>query len=275
MSRRLGSYLTVKDSKMTQSQLSSSVPPSNAAPAYSGTTTRKDNWWAEPALVAFAFTLFGLYATGRALENNYFEIGPYLSPFYSPLVQVPGMPSWFSPALWILPFPLAFRATCYYYRKAYYRAYFATPPACTVGIFKGKGYTGEYAFPFVLQNLHRYAFYFAVPVLGVLWWDALKTLYYDGGFHMSVLTMVMLYNVILLSGYTFGCHAFRHLAGGNMDCFSCKDGSLKPGFKMWHMVTKLNERHMQWAWCSLLSVAAVDLYIRFTCINPSLDFKIF
>jgi len=266
---------------MTQSQLSQSVPASNEAPAYTGNTSRKDNWWAEPALVAFVFTLFGIYATGRAFENNFFEVGPYLSPFYSPLVQVPGMPAWFSPALWILPFPLAFRATCYYYRKAYYRAYFASPPACTVGVLKGKGYTGEYKFPFVLQNLHRYAFYTAVPIIGILWYDALKTLYYDdhtgGGMalHMSVLTMVMLFNVILLSGYTFGCHAYRHLVGGGMDCFTCKDGTPKRGFKMWHAVTKLNERHMQWAWCSLLSVAATDLYIRFTVIDPSLDFKIF
>jgi hypothetical protein len=260
---------------MTQTQLSQSVPSSNAAPAYSGTTERKDNWWAEPALVAVVFTLFGLYATGRAFENHYFEVGPYLSPFYSPQINIPGMPTWFSPALWILPFPLAFRATCYYYRKAYYRAYFASPPACTVGVFKGKGYTGEYKFPFVLQNLHRYAFYFAVPIIGILWYDAIKTLYYDGGFHMSVLTLVMFANVVLLSGYTFGCHAWRHLVGGGMDCFTCKDGTPKPGLKAWQNVTKLNERHMQWAWCSLLSVAATDAYIRFTCINPSLDFRIF
>jgi hypothetical protein len=260
---------------MTQTQLSQSVPPSNNAPAYSGITARKDNWWAEPALVAVVFGLFGLYATWRAFEQQNFAIGPYLSPFYSPEIKVPGMPSWFSPALWILPFPLAFRATCYYYRKAYYRAYFVSPPACTVGVVKNKNYTGEYKFPFVLQNLHRYAFYFAVPILGILWWDALKTLYYNGAFHLSVLTMVMLANVVLLSGYTFGCHAARHLVGGGMDCFTCKDGTPKPGFKMWHNVTKLNERHMQWAWCSLLSVAATDAYIRFTCLYPTLDFQLF
>jgi len=262
---------------MTQSQLSQSVPSSNAAPAYTGNTSRKDNWWAEPALVALVFTAFGIYATLRAFENKYFETADlvYLSPFYSPLIKVPGLPDWFSPALWILPFPLLFRATCYYYRKAYYRAYFATPPACTVGIFKGKGYTGEYKFPFVIQNFHRYAFYTAVPIIGILWWDALKTLYYDGGFHMSVLTLVMLANVTLLSGYTFGCHAYRHLTGGGMDCFTCKDGTPKAGFKRWEWVTKLNERHMQWAWCSLLSVAATDMYIRFTCIDSNLDFKIF
>ena len=65
-----------------------------------------------------------------------------------------------SPALFILPFPLLFRATCYYYRKAYYRAFFWDPPACAVSeVAPRKNYTGEREFPFILQNLHRYAFY--------------------------------------------------------------------------------------------------------------------
>ena len=66
----------------------------------------------------------------------------YLTPFYSPCVSVnctPGsdqfgrlMGDWYvlSPALLILVFPLGFRMTCYYYRKAYYRSFWASPPAC-------------------------------------------------------------------------------------------------------------------------------------------------
>jgi hypothetical protein len=73
---------------MTQSQLTdlpeSKLPQSNAVPAYEGPTSRKDNWWVEPFLIAFVFTAFGIYATGRAIENNLYEVGPYLSPFYSP-----------------------------------------------------------------------------------------------------------------------------------------------------------------------------------------------
>ena len=112
------------------------------------------------------------------------EVGPYLSPFYSPEIVT----KWtvlgrhFSPALFILPFPLFFRATCYYYRKAYYRAFFWDPPACAVGeIAPRKNYTGERAFPFVLQNLHRYAFYFAVVILVILWWDALLAFDFRAG----------------------------------------------------------------------------------------------
>lgn len=258
---------------MTESQLTTSVPKSNNEPAFSGQTARTDNWWLEPALVAIAFTAFGIYATYRAFENSYYEIGQYLSPFYSPnLKEV--LPWWpFSPALIILPIPLFFRATCYYYRKAYYRAYFAHPSACTVGIFKNKGYTGEYNFPFVVQNLHRYAYYLAVPVVLILWYDAFKSIFFGGGFHMSVLSVVMFVNCLLLSGYTFGCHACRHLVGGGEDCFSCPKNQMK--YKRWQLVTKLNEKHQQWAWTSLLSVAATDFYIRSTCLNPTLDFQIF
>ena len=266
---------------MTQSQLTdlpeSQLPHSNAVPAYEGPTSRKDNWWVEPFLIAFVFTAFGIYSMFRAFENGLYETGPYLSPFYSPNLKefTPWWP--LSPAFLILWIPLSFRATCYYYRKAYYRSYFMHPPACTVGMFKGKGYTGEQSFPFVLQNLHRYAFYLATPVLLILWWDAVKTLYYDGGFHLSVLTVVMIANCVLLSGYTFGCHACRHIVGGKEDCFSCptNESKVKPAFQAWQLVTKFNERHQQWAWTSLFSVALTDLYIRYTCVDPNLAFQLF
>ncbi len=258
---------------MTQSKLTEKVPTSNSEPAYSGATARTDNWWVEPLLVAIVFTAFGIYATYRAFENQYYEFGPYLSPFYSPNMKefFPDLP--FSAALLILPFPLAFRATCYYYRKAYYRSYFAHPPGCAVTWFKRKGYTGEFEFPFNLQNLHRYAFYFAVPIVLILWYDALKTLWYDGGLHLSVLTLVMLANCALLSGYTFGCHACRHLVGGHLDSFSCPENKLS--YHKWQRVTVLNEKHQEWAWTSLISVAITDIYIRMACTNPSLAFQLF
>lgn len=260
---------------MTESQLTEKVPLSNEGPAFSGATQRKDNWWVEPLVIAIVFTTFGIYSTFRALENNYFEIGHYLSPFYSPNVQkwLPGVTLPFSPAFLILWIPLSFRATCYYYRKAYYRSYFMSPPGCTVGLSKGKGYTGEFSFPFVLQNLHRYAFYLAVPVLGFLWYDVFDAMFNSGGFHISVLTIVMLMNCILLSGYTFGCHACRHLVGGKSDCFSCPEN--KADYKKWQLVTKLNGKHQEWAWTSLISVGLTDLYVRYACLYPSIDFPLF
>src|SRR5436189_3706560 len=80
-------------------------------------TLRRDKWWVEPALVASILTAFGIYATISAvLWHTHFEVGPYLSPLYEPILK----PSWwpFSPAVLILWAPLGFRGTCYYYRGA-------------------------------------------------------------------------------------------------------------------------------------------------------------
>ena len=93
-----------------------------------GATERKDGWWIAPVAIFLGLSAFGFYSTWAAFQGNHYAFGPYLSPFYSPLIIV----DWwrFSPAFLILWAPLGFRATCYYYRKAYYRAFFANPPAC-------------------------------------------------------------------------------------------------------------------------------------------------
>ena len=232
----------------------------SGAPAKLGATSRTDAWWVEPALVATGFTLFIIYATWRALfDYQYQEWGPYLSPFFSPKITLPGW-QW-SPAILILWMPAGFRATCYYYRKAYYRAYFMDPPACSVGHFGGEKYCGETSFPLVLQNLHRYFLYLAILVVAFLWWDAFKAFEYNGQLRVGVGTLVLLGNSLFLSFYTFGCHAFRHLVGGRLDCFSCSSGA-KTQFKLWNAVTKLNEHHMLWAWVSLFTVAFADFYVR-------------
>ncbi|HJX84479.1 MAG TPA: succinate dehydrogenase, partial [Candidatus Angelobacter sp.] len=50
-----------------------------------GRTQRRDAWWVEIIPVIAVLGGFGVYATFRALENDFFHWGPYLSPFYSPL----------------------------------------------------------------------------------------------------------------------------------------------------------------------------------------------
>src|SRR6267143_1740633 len=115
-----------------------------------GSTLRRDPWWIEILPVFLVLGGFGAYATLRAFEGKFYSWGPYLSPFYSPLID-PDKHWWhFSPALLILAGPLGFRATCYYYRKAYYRAFFLDPPACAVGEPARRNYRGETAFPVVL-----------------------------------------------------------------------------------------------------------------------------
>jgi hypothetical protein len=225
-----------------------------------GKTERRDAWWLEILPVIVVLGGFGVYATLRAFEGKFYEWGPYLSPFYSPLID-PQHHWWpLSPALLILAGPLGFRATCYYYRKAYYRAFFADPPACSVGEFR-RSYRGETSFPFILQNLHRYFLYLAVLFLFFLWKDAILAFRFDGHFGVGVGTLVLLTNVILLTTYTLSCHSLRHLAGGKLDCFSCTAFG-KSRYKAWRGITSLNERHMLFAWLSLFSVGLADLYVR-------------
>ncbi|HEY9684661.1 MAG TPA: hypothetical protein V6C86_23975 [Oculatellaceae cyanobacterium] len=246
------------------------VQTSTKQKAHQGLTTRKDTWWLEPLLVAVGFAGFIIYGTFRAFENAHYEFNHYLSPFYSPKLLF----NWwkFSPAFLILWIPGGFRATCYYYRKAYYRAFFWDPPACSVGHMGGESYGGETSFPLILQNMHRYFFYLATVVLIFLWVDVFQAMFYNGGVHLSLVSLIMLVNCVFLSGYSFGCHAFRHLVGGRLDCFSCP--SAHTHYKGWKFVTKLNEHHQLWAWISLFSVGFTDFYIRQVSMNalPEMPF---
>jgi hypothetical protein len=237
-----------------------------------GATQRRDAWWLELVPVALVLGLFGIYATLRAFEGAYYEWGPYLSPFYSPLID-PGHHWWaFSPALLILGGPLGFRLTCYYYRKAYYRAFFLDPPACAVGEAR-HSYRGETAFPFVLQNLHRYFLYLALVFLAFLAHDAIHSFSFDGHFGVGVGSLMLTANVLLLSLYTFSCHSLRHLAGGKLDCFSCTSFGRVRG-RAWRGLTVLNERHMLFAWMSLFSVGLADLYVRLVASGAIRDVRL-
>lgn len=244
-----------------------------------GSTDRRDNWWAEPVVSGAILVLFGLYSTWAALSNAHYFVEPYLSPFYAPLFKPSWLPVWLSPAIFILWIPLGFRATCYYYRKTYYRAFFFDPWGCSVGEGHGKGYSGERAFPFVLQNLHRFFLYLSILVVFGLWYDAILAFIFPtaaGGhaFGMGLGSLVLLANIILLSGYTFGCHSFRHLVGGKLDAYSCTTlGEERHG--IWKFVSVLNKKHHVWAWASLFSVALADLYVRLMSMGIIRDIRFF
>jgi hypothetical protein len=234
-------------------------------------TSRRDRWWLKPLVVAVGLTVFGAYALFAAFQGSdylYTEDGAhYLSPFYSPdLESMLGIDPPFSYAFLVLWAPLGLRVTCYYYRKAYYRSFFLAPPACAVSGRRAGRYRGEARFPFVLQNAHRYFFYFGTVVLAFLWYDALRAFFFrtdDGSLELGigVGTLVLLVNVVLLSAFTFGCNSLRHLAGGQLDCFTCSR-SARTRYTLWRGVTVLNLRHSEWAWVSLASVGLADLYVR-------------
>src|SRR5437764_11758298 len=181
---------------------------------------RAGSWLTQVLPVIVGLGGFSLYATWRALEGAYYWSAPYLSPFYSPLIDATHHYWPFSPALLILGGPLGFRATCYYYRKALYRAFLLDPGACAVPERK-RNYSGETKFPFILQNLHRYFLYLAVVFIAFLWHDAIRSFFFSGEFGIGVGTLVLVVNVTLLSLYLLSCHSLRHLFGGKLDCFSC------------------------------------------------------
>ena len=83
----------------------------------------------------------------------------------------------------------------------------------------------------------------------------------------------MTLNVALLTLYTFSCHSLRHLAGGKLDCFSCASFG-RARFSTWHGVSLLNERHMLFAWSSLISVGFADFYVRMVACGAIHDLRL-
>jgi hypothetical protein len=260
-----------------------------ARPPIAAATLRKDTWWALPVTVVIVLGSFIVYSTWAALQNAHYYAAPYLSPFYSPCISKSclhatfgyGLPDFtfpvigiVSPAFLILWGPGLFRLTCYYYRKAYYRSFWLAPPACAVRDVK-PGYTGETRLPLILQNFHRYAWYVAVIFIVLLTWDAILAFRFPvaGGGHrfgIGVGTLVMWINVILLAGYTFSCHSCRHVCGGHVNMFS----KAPARYKVWHLFTRLNERHPMFAWLSLFSVGVTDLYIRLVSMGIIRDVRV-
>ena len=262
-------------------------------------TQRKDRWWLQPLLVFLGFGAFILYASWAGMQGRHYwvEGTHYLSPMYSPTLfdawQIApsksghawfgSWPEWLpkyvifsflplTPAALILWAPGGFRFTCYYYRGAYYKAFWADPPSCAVGEPRST-YLGENSFPLVLQNVHRYFLYAALLFLVILTYDVWKALWFADAtgqvsFGIGLGTLILLANVVLLSGYTFGCHSLRHLVAGRRD-------EMSPGlFTAFRCATCLNRRHMVWAWCSLVSVAFSDIYIRLCAMGIWTDWRL-
>ncbi len=231
-----------------------------------GKTQRRDAWWAGPLVTALVLGGFVVYTTFRIFQNAYYQFGHgtevlpehayLLSPMYSPLLVLPWVPTWVSPAMFILWMPGGFRLTCYYYRKAYYRAFFLDPPACAVGEPRDQ-YAGETRL-LLFQNIHRYFLYIALVFILILGYDAIHSFIWptaDGGrtFGVSVGVaraddgdrLVGAVHVQLPLAAAPGrrqCRLFLVRAGG------------QTRYKLWRGATRLNEHHMFWAWTSLFGV---------------------
>ncbi len=246
-------------------------------------TLRKDRWWIQPVVTVTVLAAFVAYATWAAFVNNNYFVGAaqhrdLISPFYSPCLTATCVPgshpgsiiTWWtiSPALLILIFPLGFRLTCYYYRKAYYRSFWWAPPACAVSDAHGS-YSGESKFPLFFQNIHRYFFYAGLVFNTILTIDAIVAFRQPGhGLGFSVGTAVLLINATLLWLYSLSCHACRHLCGGGVKQFS----AAPIRHWIWKTLTPLNAKHMAFAWMSLLFVALADVYVRLVASGTIHDY---
>jgi hypothetical protein len=255
-------------------------------------TQRTDAWQLQPILAGLALLAFGVYALWRAFQNAPSEVPGtnYISPLYTPylphLLHTFGIsvPAWektlpsgnlgwiFSPALLIMWVPIGFRATCYFYRRVYYRSFFTAPAACAVDvnpksplmalIGSGKKYMGETLFPMVLMNLHRYFFYLAALFIFLHTFDALFSYFLPGfaGLRIGLGSLVVSLDVVLLALYAFGCHSWRHIIGGRLDCFSsCPMGEMR--HHAFERQGLLNRNHGLFGWVSLGWVVIADLYI--------------
>lgn len=253
---------------------------------------RTDRWWLQPLATMLGLLAFVAYATWTAFRGHAYFVGyprDYLSPFYSPCIvsSCPSEVVWgpagnigaVSPALLVLIFPLGFRLTCYYYRKTYYRSFWASPPACAVadaGSTKPGGlrsrYSGETRFPLIVQNVHRYFWYFALIFAGLLTWDAIQAFRFPGGIGMGLGTLIFVVNAVLIWAYTLGCHSCRHLCGGGVRMLS----KAPVRTRLWRdVLTPLNQRHQLFAWLSLFWIGWTDLYVYLVASNVIHDPRFF
>jgi hypothetical protein len=241
-----------------------------------------------PLTTFLVFTSFVIYVTWALLQGEHYWYGNYLSPLYSPELfgasphAVFGGWRWwwfpfvrYSPAMLILVFPLAFRLTCYYYRGAYYKAFWADPPSCTVGEPR-HDYRGEAKWPLLVQNIHRYALYFALLFIVLLSIDVVHGFMFNDPntghlkFGIGAGSIVLLLNVVLIAGYTLGCHSLRHLVGGVLDQLSRAPARKRA----YDCVSCLNRQHPKWAWFSLVWVGLTDLYVRLCSMGVISDWRI-
>jgi hypothetical protein len=260
--------------------------PARTRAQISEQTLRKDQWRRKPIITAVLLTIWVLYATVRVFTGHWYFVPQYhyLTPFYSPCVSGECVPGSSSLGTWIpavppiipyafvtLPFILGFRLSCYYYRGAYYRAFWQAPTACAVREPHAR-YTGESRFPLIAQNLHRYLFYFVLLVSVLNTWDASQAFRGpDGNFGFGLGSLILLANVVLLWGYTLSCHSCRHITGGRLKHFS----KHPVRYWIWTQISRMNVRHMQLAWITLGTLMLADLYVLLVASGTISDLRFF
>ena len=210
------------------------------------------------------WTFIAVLAVGGWALITY-PVGPisgYVDPFYSPTVL-------------IVPIPGAFRLTCYAYRKDYHRHLFHHPLGCngeSRGEKHSQPYTGERNALFQIENYHRFFLYAGIAILPFFYYDVFQSIIYANSLRIG--TLVLLANALLLTAWTLSCHAFRHIIGGNIDCYTCTPaGSARKS--IWNVQSWWNSHHEALAWISLLTIFFADLYLRALTAGLQVDHLLF
>lgn len=221
--------------------------------------SKYDFWWPKAALMLLGLVAAVVYLTWSAIHSTGYMWGPYISPVYA----ASWIPSWWkiSPAFLLLWIPIGFRATCYYARKVYYRSVFLDPGNCAAPEPYRKNYKGETAFPFILNNFHRYFLYLAIALTVLHWFEFFRSLRFEGSWYVGLGTIIFLIDTVALTLYVFSCHSWRYIVGGGRRCIS---GGCCGSVRMhgWKRISFFNQFHGVWFWVSLYSIIAADLYIR-------------
>ncbi len=253
---------------------------SKARAAIGNATLRTDSWWAYPTFVGVFLIVAIGYSTWAGFQTSGYFAEPYISPIFSPCLAANCehatfrlLGSWWmlSPALIVIGLPIGFRMTCYYYRKAYYRALFFSPPACAVNepVPNSPFKKGESKFPFTIMNLHRYFFYLMILNMVFLTYDTVKAFHFEDGWGIGVGSLVFLVMIVTMSLYMLSCHSCRHVVGGNLKSFS----KAPARYKTWKIVTKLNKNHGPYALASLMWIPVTDIYVRLLANGSISDFR--
>jgi hypothetical protein len=243
-------------------------------------TTRVDYWWLAPASTAIGLIIFFGYLTFRAFNATYvwFESvhQPHGgAPFFTPVSGYPGsVPldhAWFgNVSLVVAAVSSAVTGILRAGARHCFPSHLLLLPRRVLqgGVHEATELRGGRV-TFRLSRRTRAAPVSESAPLHALWRSLPHRLPVVGGpgaffkqghFGIGVGTVVMVMNAALLTGYTFGCHSWRHLIGGQLDCFTCEQRSVA-SIRHVEGSTWLNERHMAFAWFCLVWVAFTDFYI--------------
>lgn len=123
-----------------------------------------------------------------------------------------------------------------------------------------------------MQNSHRYFLYLASALLLIDTYDAVLAFMPErGGFGVGLGSLLLLLNTSGLWLYTLSCHSCRHIVGGRLTHFSRHPIR----YRFWTFVSRLNTRHPQIAWASLIIVMIVDLYIMAVSADWIRDLRLY